>query len=82
VRDAVVRHSTRFRWTEAAVASRPAAGQAVGLMAGQNAWLEFFNNVIKPPLCIAASVCAVAGFLLSYGRPRKEAGQKQEATTR
>ncbi|HKU03287.1 MAG TPA: hypothetical protein VJQ80_10805 [Arthrobacter sp.] len=58
------------------------AGQAVGLMAGQNAWLEFFNNVIKPPLCIAASVCAVAGFLLSYGRPRKEAGQKQEASTR
>ena len=58
------------------------AGQAAGLVAGQNGWLEFFNNVIKPPLCIAASACAVAGFLLSYGRPRKEAGQKQEATTR
>ena len=58
------------------------AGQAAGLVAGQNGWLEFFNNVIKPPLCIAASVCAVAGFLLSYRRPGKEAGQKQEATTR
>ena len=58
------------------------AGQAVGLMAGQNAWLEFFNNVIKPPLCIAASVCAVAGFLLSYQRPRKQSEQQQEATTR
>ena len=51
-------------------------------VAGQNGWLEFFNNVIKPPLCIAASACAVAGFLLSYGQPRKEAGEKQEATSR
>ncbi len=58
------------------------AGQAAGLVAGQGGWLEFFNNVIKPPICIAASICAVAGFLLSYKRPRKQAPQHQEATTR
>lgn len=58
------------------------AGQAAGLVAGQNGWLEFFNTYIKPPICIAASVCAVAGFLLSYRRPRKQATQEQEATTR
>lgn len=58
------------------------AGQAAGLVAGQNGWLEFFNNVIKPPVCIAASICAVAGFLLSYKRPRKRAEQQQKATTR
>ena len=58
------------------------AGQAAGLVAGQNAWLEFFNTYVKPPVCIAASVCAVAGFLLSYQRPRKHATQQQEATTR
>ncbi|MGX5715879.1 hypothetical protein [Arthrobacter sp. MAHUQ-56] len=58
------------------------AGQAGGLVAGQNGWVEFFNTYIKPPMCIAASVCAVAGFLLSYRRPRKQAAQQQEATTR
>lgn len=58
------------------------AGQAAGLVAGQNAWLEFFNTYVKPPVCIAASVCAVAGFLLSYRRPRKQAEQQQEAATR
>ncbi|MFF1882230.1 hypothetical protein ACFVVC_12270 [Pseudarthrobacter sp. NPDC058196] len=58
------------------------AGQAVGLVAGQNAWLEFFNASIKPVICIAASVCAVAGFLLSYGRPRKPSQHQQEANAR
>lgn len=57
-------------------------GQAAGLVAGQGAWLDFFNNFIKPPICIAASVCALAGFLLSYKRPQKRAQQRQEATTR
>lgn len=57
-------------------------GQAAGLVAGQNEWLEFFNNVIKPPICIAASICAVAGFLLSYRRPRKAVSQQQKVTTR
>ncbi|MDQ0827836.1 uncharacterized membrane protein YdcZ (DUF606 family) [Arthrobacter sp. B2I5] len=58
------------------------AGQAAGLVAGQNGWLEFFNTYIKPPICIAASVCAVAGFLLSYKRSHQQATQQQEATTR
>ena len=58
------------------------AGQAVGLVAGRGEWLQFFNEVIKPPVCIAASICAVAGFLLSYKRPQKQATQHQEATTR
>lgn len=57
-------------------------GQAAGLVAGQGGWLEFFNNFIKPPICIAASLCAVAGFLLSYKRPQKQAPQHQEASTR
>ena len=58
------------------------AGQAAGLVAGHNDWLEFFNTYFKPFICIAASVCAVAGFLLGYKRPHKHAQQKQEATTR
>ncbi|MGN8131304.1 hypothetical protein [Arthrobacter sp. RC1.1 241] len=58
------------------------AGQAVGLLAGQNAWLEFFNTAIKPPICIAASVCAVAGFLLSYRRPKEQLQRRQEAQSR
>jgi hypothetical protein len=59
-------------------------GQAFALIAGQHDWLEFFNESVKPPLCIAASVCAIAGFLLSYKRHQKQKqGQDlQEATTR
>ena len=58
------------------------AGQAIALIAGQGDWLEFFNDFVKPPLCIAASVCAVAGFLLSYKQDQKQLQTPQEATTR
>ena len=60
------------------------AGQAFALMAGRHDWLEFFNESVKTPLCIAASVCAVAGFLLSYkSQQRQKQGQNlQEAPTR
>ena len=56
-------------------------GQAIALIAGQGGWLEFFNESIKTPMCIAASVCAIAGFLLSYRRHQNQE-QPQEATTR
>ena len=57
------------------------AGQAVALLFGRGDWLEFFNEAIKTPMCIAASVCAIAGFLLSYKRPQKQSRTPQEATT-
>lgn len=57
------------------------AGQAVGLVAGQGSWLTFLNEFFKPGMCIAASICAVAGFLLSYTGPQP-ADVKQEAATR
>jgi hypothetical protein len=57
------------------------AGQALALAAGQGDWLEFFNESIKTPICIAASICAIAGFLLSYKRHQNQQ-QPQEATTR
>ncbi|WP_115788257.1 hypothetical protein [Arthrobacter silvisoli] len=56
-------------------------GQAVALAAGQGGWLDFFDDAVKPPLCIAASVCAIAGFLLSY-KSRQEQDVKEEANTR
>lgn len=40
--------------------------QAVALLAGQGPWLVFLNDTAKLPVVTAASVCAVAGFLLSY----------------
>jgi len=55
------------------------AGQALALVLGQGPWLEFLNESLKAPICIAASICAVAGFLLSYGARRK---QPQEAHSR
>ena len=58
------------------------AGQAIALIAGQGGWLELFNEVIKTPMCIAASVCAIAGFLLSYKRHQNQGQTPQEATTR
>jgi hypothetical protein len=57
-------------------------GQAVGLIAGQGQWLEFFNEFIKTPMCIAASVCAVAGFLLSYKHHQKQEQTAQKAASR
>lgn len=57
------------------------AGQALALVAGQGAWLGFFNDAVKTPMCIAASLCAIAGFLLSY-RKHQDQDQPQEASTR
>jgi membrane protein implicated in regulation of membrane protease activity len=55
-------------------------GQAVALILGQGSWLAFFNETVKIPMCIAASVCAVAGFLLIYKR-RQDQEQPEEART-
>ncbi|WP_455836160.1 hypothetical protein [Pseudarthrobacter siccitolerans] len=57
------------------------AGQAIALVAGQGDWLTLLNETIKTPMCIAASVCAIAGFLLSYKR-RQNQEQPQEAGAR
>jgi membrane protein implicated in regulation of membrane protease activity len=57
------------------------AGQAIALVAGKGDWLTLLNDTIKAPLCIAASLCAVAGFLLSYKR-RQGQEQPQEAEAR
>ncbi|WP_461187929.1 hypothetical protein [Arthrobacter sp. Z4-13] len=56
-------------------------GQAVALIAGQGAWLTLLNETIKTPMCIAASVCAIAGFLLSYKRHQNQE-QPQKAGAR
>jgi len=55
-------------------------GQAVALILGQGSWLAFFDDTVKIPMCIAASVCAIAGFLLSYRRSQNQE-QPQEAKT-
>lgn len=57
------------------------AGQAIALVAGQGEWLTLLNDTIKVPICIAASLCAVAGFLLSYRRHQNQE-QPQEAGAR
>ena len=57
------------------------AGQAIALVAGQGDWLDLLNETIKAPMCIAASLCAIAGFLLSYKR-RQNQEQPQEAGAR
>ena len=56
-------------------------GQAAALISGQGAWLNLLNGTIKTPMCIAASLCAIAGFLLSYKRHQKQE-QPQEAGAR
>lgn len=52
-------------------------GQAIALIAGQGDWLALLNETIKTPMCIAASVCAITGFLLSYKRHQNQ-NQNQE----
>ena len=58
------------------------AGQAIALIAGQGAWLEFLNDSVKTPMCIAASMCAIAGFLLNYQRHQKQGQTPQKASSR
>ena len=55
--------------------------QGVALVAGQGEWLALVNDFLKDPMCVAASVCAIAGFLLSYKTHQKQ-DQQQEARTR
>lgn len=57
------------------------AAQAAALVAGQGAWLTFLDGTAKTPVVIAASLCAVAGFLLSY-RDGDAAPADDEALTR
>ncbi|MFC7849424.1 hypothetical protein ACFUTU_13210 [Arthrobacter sp. NPDC057388] len=57
------------------------AGQALALITGQGEWLAALNEGVKVPACIAASVCAIAGFLLSYKTPAKQDHRQQEART-
>lgn len=57
------------------------AGQALALVMGQGQWLGALNDGVKGPACIAASICAIAGFLLSYRQPAKQDHPQQEART-
>ena len=57
------------------------AGQGIALAAGHGDWLTLLNDTIKAPVCIAASICAVSGFLLSYKRHQTQE-QPQEAGAR
>ena len=57
------------------------AGQALALITGQGDWLAVLNEAVKGPACIAASVCAIAGFLLSYKAPAQQNNPQQEART-
>jgi hypothetical protein len=56
-------------------------GQAIALAAGHGDWLTLLNETVKTPMCVAASACAIAGFLLSYKRHQKQE-QPQEAGAR
>ncbi len=53
--------------------------QTGALIAGQGPWLVFLNDTAKIPVVIAASVCAVAGFLLSYRTTAPAPTDPQEA---
>jgi hypothetical protein len=53
------------------------AGQALALVAGQGAWLAVLTDAVKGPACIAASICAIAGFLLSYGAEQETTEKKK-----
>ncbi|MDQ0866957.1 hypothetical protein [Arthrobacter globiformis] len=57
------------------------AGQALALITGQGDWLAVLNEAVKGPACISASVCAIAGFLLSYKAPAQQNNPQQEART-
>ncbi|MER6849693.1 hypothetical protein AB0A81_38695 [Streptomyces flaveolus] len=42
------------------------AGQAVAIAAGNASWVEQVATAAEPPTCIAASICGILSFALSY----------------
>ena len=55
------------------------AAQALALALGLGQWLDALDDWLLVPACIAASVCAVAGYLLGYsrlGQPSTEASAR------
>ena len=42
------------------------AGQAVAIAAGNASWVEQVATAAEPPTCIAASICGILSFVLSY----------------
>lgn len=53
--------------------------QAVALLIGHGPWLVLLNESAKTPVVVAASVCAVAGYLLGYRTPAPTTAPQQEA---
>lgn len=51
-------------------------GQAVGIVAGQGAWLVTMNATVKNPIVVSSAICAICGFLLTYaaGAPAEPDG--------
>ncbi|WP_405667256.1 hypothetical protein OG379_35255 [Streptomyces sp. NBC_01166] len=44
-------------------------GQALGIILGNAQWVEHVEASAQPATCIAASICGILSFALSYGRP-------------
>lgn len=54
--------------------------QAVALLIGHGPWLVLLDESAKTPVVVvAASVCAVAGYLLGYRTPAPTTAPQQEA---
>ena len=53
------------------------AAQALAIITGQGSWLAPLNQTGKIPVVVAASLCAIFGFLLTYASP-SEGGRDVE----
>ncbi|POX37320.1 hypothetical protein C3486_28865 [Streptomyces sp. Ru73] len=46
-------------------------GQALGVVLGDARWVAEVQSGAQPSTCVAASVCGILSFVLSYGRPEE-----------
>ncbi|MEU5023753.1 hypothetical protein [Streptomyces milbemycinicus] len=46
-------------------------GQALGIALGDAQWVANVQSDVQPPTCIAASICGILSFVLSYERPKE-----------
>ncbi|GAA0494359.1 MULTISPECIES: hypothetical protein [Streptomyces] len=49
-------------------------GQALGIVLGDARWVAAMESGVQPSTCIAASICGILSFALSYRRPDRPQG--------
>ncbi|AEY93996.1 hypothetical protein SHJG_8731 [Streptomyces hygroscopicus subsp. jinggangensis 5008] len=57
-------------------------GQAIGIVSGKAQWVVDVETGAQPSVCLAASICGILSFALSYLRPEQPQDDTGEDNSR